>query len=92
MDGRGYLAKRKNERLFCISNNIFKILLLFYHVCALIVLLNNKTQKEGNMNKVENMVSNETFEVNDTWNQTRTTEQLLGFIARREAEIFSTNA
>ncbi len=28
----------------------------------------------------------------ETWNQPRTTEQLLGFIARREAEIFSTEA
>lgn len=28
----------------------------------------------------------------DTWNQPRTTEQLLGFIARRESEIFSTEA
>jgi len=27
--------------------------------------------------------------VTDTWNQERTSEQLLGFIARREAEIFS---
>jgi hypothetical protein len=26
----------------------------------------------------------------ETWNQPRTTEQLLGFIARRETEIFST--
>jgi len=25
-----------------------------------------------------------------SWNQTRSTEQLLGFIARREAEIFNT--
>jgi len=25
----------------------------------------------------------------DTWNQPRSAEQLLGFIARREAEIFS---
>jgi hypothetical protein len=28
----------------------------------------------------------------ETWNQPRTTEQLLGFIARREAEIFSSEA
>lgn len=26
----------------------------------------------------------------ETWDQKRSTEQLLGFIARREAEIFST--
>ncbi len=27
-----------------------------------------------------------------TWEKPRTTEQLLGFIARRESEIFSTEA
>lgn len=39
----------------------------------------------------------QTFETNETqelatWNQPRTTEQLLGFIARRESEIFSCEA
>jgi hypothetical protein len=44
------------------------------------------------MNNIESMVSNENFEGLDSWNQSRTAEQLLSFITRREAEIFSTNA
>lgn len=44
------------------------------------------------MRTVESMESVEKVESLDTWNQSRSTAQLLGFIARREAEIFSTNA
>ena len=43
------------------------------------------------MNKSEAISSSENFEGLDSWNRLRTAEQLIGFIARREAEIASMN-
>jgi len=41
---------------------------------------------------IELVTSSDTSEFESaSWNQPRSTEQLLGFIARREAEIFSTD-
>jgi hypothetical protein len=42
-------------------------------------------------NRVENVTKSEILELN-TWDRERSTEQLLGFIARREAEIFAADA
>jgi len=57
--------------------------LLFYDGCALISTSNNKTQKK------ENKKMSPESKPTATWNEPRSAEQLLGFIARREAEIFS---
>lgn len=70
----------KKTSYFC------KKVLHYFNVYALIDLSNNKKQKKENKK-----MSPETNNI-ETWNQPRTTEQLLGFIARREAEIFSTEA
>lgn len=40
---------------------------------------------------MEKQISTQEVSELATWEQPRSTEQLLGFIARREAEIFSAN-
>jgi len=42
--------------------------------------------------KITEAIENNGLEFQASWNQSRTTEQLLGFIARREAEVFATEA
>lgn len=46
---------------------------------------------ETEINMVEDVTKSEIMNL-ASWDQPRTTEQLLGFIARREAEIFTTEA
>lgn len=40
--------------------------------------------------KITEVATKNELECQASWNQSRTTEQLLGFIARREAEVFAT--
>ena len=42
--------------------------------------------------KKSEATENNSMECQASWNQPRTTSQLLGFIARREAEVFATEA
>ena len=56
--------------------------MLFYHVYANIRLSNNKNEKEAKTN----MSPESNIEL-ASWNRPRSTEQLLDFISRREAEI-----
>ena len=46
---------------------------------------------ETELSAVEDVTKSELMNL-ASWDQPRTTEQLLGFIARREAEIFTTEA
>ena len=46
---------------------------------------------ETETSMVEDVTKSELLEL-ASWNQPRTTEQLLGFIARREADIYATEA
>jgi len=73
-----WLLHHYNTKNIC--ENVKKVL-LFYTVYATIRLSNNKNKKEAKMNPEtnSNMLA--------SWNQERSTDQLLGFIARREAAI-----